>query len=334
MNTVEVALASESCYSCGLLVTMASIARYANQDCHLSFTILDTGITDENYNDILRTVNRLHENCSFQRVHIDENELDGFPVWHGNKTAFARLLLPRIMPASVRHVIYCDVDFLWMIDIEELWMLRDEESPFISARDVNEVVRRWERRWYESVCVHVDMSKYFCTGISFFNLDAFRREDLSRQTIDFIFSHPDVGSADQTALNAVLGGRQKLVEQKWQIFSRDSPVEDIMPPCALHYAGDPPWKISRRSHMLTDVQLLWFRFDASIRGISVWRSLRRHYGPFRIVVSRIVFLVVMGTPPVRALFNAFMRATGRWGFYEKMSRKQFRFMMRFLTFAN
>ena len=139
-------------------------------------------------------------------------------------------------------------------------------------------------------------------------------------------------SADQTALNAVLAGRHRLVEQKWQIFSRDSPVVDIKPPCALHYAGDPPWKISYRSYMLTDVQMLWFRFDASIRKTSVWKSLRRHYGAVRIIASRSLFLVVMGIPPLRFFFDLFMRITGRWGFHELMPTKQFKSVMKSLSF--
>lgn len=331
-NIVEIALASEDNYFCGLLVTATSIAKFASRDCCLSYTIIDTGIANENYDIFRRIVRGIHERCTFRRIRISSDDLKGLPDWHGNKTTFARLLLPQILPADVSHVIYSDVDFLWMCDVAELWRLRDDTSPYISARDVNEYVKGFERRWYQAIGVQVDMTRYFCAGLSFFNLSLFRQEELARQTIDFILKHPDVGSADQTALNAVLGGRHRLVEQKWQIFARDSPVEDIKPPCALHYAGEPPWKFSYKSHMLTDVQLLWFRFDASIRGISVWQSLRRHYGPVRIVLWRVIFLIVMGLPPLRAMFNAFLRATGRWGFCELMSRAQFKAMMRFLRF--
>lgn len=332
MRQIEIALASENNYFCGLLVTASSIARFANNSCRLSFTILDAGISDDNYGFFVNVVGGLHGNSVFNRVHITDDVLKDFPDWHGNKAAYARLLLPEVMPPSVSHVIYCDVDFLWQNDIGELWDLRDDVSPFITTKDANSVVKESEEAWYKSSGYTVDVSRYFCTGLSFFNLDIFRKENLALQAIEFVKRHPDVGSADQTALNAVLNGRQRLVDSKWQTFSRDSPVEDIDPPCVVHYAGDPPWKISRKSHMLTDVQLLWFRFDASVRGISVWKSLRRHYTGLEIIVGRLVFLTIIKIPFFRALFNAFMKSTGRWPFYESMTRPHFKRVMGFLTF--
>lgn len=331
MNQVEIALASENNYFCGLFVTATSIARFANDDCRLSFTILDVGISNNNYNLLVKTVLRFHHDSTFNRVHIKDEELKDFPDWHGNKAAYARLLLPRIMPRSVSHVIYCDVDFLWQDDISELWNLRDDVSALISAKDVNSFVNKFESIWYASKGLKVDVSKYFCSGLSFFNLEIFRKENLDTKTIEFVRRYPDVGSADQTALNAILNGRQRLVNQKWQTFSRDSPIEEIEPPCVIHYAGDPPWKISRKSRMLTDVQLLWFRFNASAREISLWKSLRQHYSVFEIVVYRLVFFTIMKTV-LRSIFNMFMKHTGRWPFYEAMSRSHFKRAMKFLTF--
>ena len=331
MNQVEIALASENNYFCGLFVTATSIARFANNDCRLSFTILDVGISNDNYNLLVKTVLRFHHDSTFNRVHIKDEDLKDFPDWHGNKAAYARLLLPRIMPQSVSHVIYCDVDFLWQDDISELWNLRDDVSALISAKDVNSFVNKFESIWYASKGLKVDVSKYFCSGLSFFNLAIFRKENLDTKTIEFVRRYPDVGSADQTALNAILNGRQRLVNQKWQTFSRDSPIEEIEPPCVIHYAGDPPWKISHKSRMLTDVQLLWFRFNASAREISLWKSLRQHYSVFEIVVYRLVFFTIMKTF-LRSIFNMFMKHTGRWPFYEAMSRPHFKRAMKFLTF--
>ena len=329
---IEIALASENNYFCGLIVTAASIAHFADPDWTLSFTILDNGITDVNYSMLEKTIISQHAHSVLQRIRISDADFLDFPLWHGNKATYARLLLPKLLPTNVTHIIYSDVDFLWMADIKNLWLMKDDETPFITTRDLNATIKDGERRWYEARNKHVDMANYFCAGLSFFNISTFRKNNTAQKAIDFILRHPDVGSPDQTALNAVLDGKQKIIDQCWQRFSRDSPIETLQSPMALHYAGDAPWNISKRSHMLTDVQLLWFRFNASIRKITLWQSLRLHYTPSEIIAYRILFKLVMYTPPLRYIFNLLMSATGRWGFYERLERKQFRALNAVLTF--
>ena len=219
-----------------------------------------------------------------------------------------------------------------MADIAKLWEMRSDNVPFMSTKDLNETIKAVEFNWYKDRSVDVNMDKYFCAGLSFFNLSEFRKHEFASKAITFVHAHPDVGSADQTALNVTLNGAQKIIDQSWQRFSRDSPIETLFAPMALHYAGDVPWKISKRSHMLTDVQLLWFRFNASIRGISLWQSLRLHYSAIEIILNRIIFKTIMNVPIFRWVFNRILARTGRWGFYEKMEKKQFNNLMQLLTF--
>lgn len=332
MEKIEIALASENNYFCGLLITAASIAHFADSDVTLSFTILDNGITDSNYLQLERTLLSQHKHCILNRIKISEQDFSGLPLWHGNRTTWARLLLPKLLSAEVKHIIYSDVDFLWIADIAELWSKKDNVIPFISTKDLNSTIKKGEDNWYKARNIEVDMENYFCAGLSFFNLSYFRENDTAQKAIDFALQHPDVGSPDQTSLNAVLTGRHKIIDQQWQRFSRDSPVETLLAPMALHYAGDVPWKISKRSRMITDVQLLWFRFNASIRKITLWQSLRLHYSAIEIIIYRLLFKLIMGTPPLRWGFNRFLSLTGRWGFYERLNKKQFKTLLDLLTF--
>ena len=331
MTTIQLALASENNYFCGLFVTATSIAHFADRNVTLNFTILDNGITDENYTMLEKAIGLQHPNTTLQRIKISDEHFTDCPTWHGNKAAYARLMLPDILPSSISHVIYSDVDFLWMIDIAKLWSKKNNDIAFLSAKDINAHIKYSESTWYKTRGLSVDMEQYFCTGLSFFNLSIFRKENISRKVIDFISRHHDIGLPDQTALNAILTDNHQLVDQCWQRFSRDSPIETLQSPMALHYAGDAPWNISKRSHMLTDVQLLWFRFNASIRKITLWQSLRMHYTPSEIIAYRILFKLIMNTP-LRWAFNLFLSKTGRWGFYEQLKKQQFRSLWNQLKF--
>ncbi len=330
-DPVQVALASEDNYFCGLLVTGASIAHFAAASADLCFTILDCGISNKNFQLFESIIREQHGKTVIRRLVLSEADFRCFPDWHGNKAAYARLKLPELLK-DISHIIYCDCDFLWIADIAKLWGVRNKNIPLFSTRDLNQAVKKAEQSWYRSHGLEVNIEKYFCSGLSFFNLELFRKQGLSRKAIEFVLAHPDLGSADQTALNAVLNGTQSIVNQSWQRFSRDSPIETLVAPMALHYAGDVPWKISKRSHMLTDVQLLWFRFNASIRRISLWQSLRLHYSAFDIIFYRITFKTIMCVPFFRWAFNLMLSKTGRWGFYERMGHEQFKQLMHLLTF--
>lgn len=317
-DRIAIALAADSNYFCGLMVTATSIARFAHKDAHLVFNILDGGIADSDFAFLEGRIKALHGRSEINRISVDDAQFDGFPIWHGSRMTYARLLLPRLLPDD-DFVVYCDVDFLWMDDIADLWRIRDAAIPLMGTRDVNEVITSSENAWFERNGLKVDIGRYFCAGFVFVNLKVFREEGLAERALDLIRSHPDIPMNDQTALNAVVEGRHRLLPAKWQMFSRDSPIElfDRLP-FVIHYAGDVPWKISKRSHMLTDIQLLWFHFDAAVRGISVWQSLRRHYSACEIVLNRVTFKMVMGFPPLKFAFDALMRKLGRWGFYEKL----------------
>ncbi len=61
--------------------------------------------------------------------------------------------------------------------------------------------------------------------------------------------------------------------------------------------------------MLTDAVMLWFHVMAVIRGETVWRALRRHFSPKKIVVARALFLIMI-TPVASTLFHLSLVACG------------------------
>ena len=83
-------------------------------------------------------------------------------------------------------------------------------------------------------------------------------------------------------------------------------------------AGEAPWKASRITKMLTDVQLLWFDMCAEVFGETRWQSLRKFYKAWEIIVYRAIFLMIFRIPPIHALFRAWLRRTGKGPFEESL----------------
>lgn len=327
MERIELALAANGgAYSDALILTAASIARFASRDVMLRFHILDGGL---DFDKLVSTVGGMRPHVEFNRLEIDEGGFSAFKEFHGSRMTYARLLLPDLLP-SVDHVIYCDVDFLWMANVADLWRLRNDNVPLLGVRDGYEPTARFEGKWIRNHGYGYDCNRYICAGLCLLNLRLQREEKFTRRALQFLEDNPDAPMNDQTALNVLLFDRIGLVAPRWQQFPRMLDPKEFELPVVLHYAGESPWKISHTTHMITDAQLLWFRWRATVFGTSLWQSLRSTYSAHQIILWRMVFLMIMITPLTYACFALFMKCRGAGRFRERIAFGQFRRLMRTL----
>lgn len=309
METIDIALASDHNYLCGLLVTAASMARHASRDVELRFDVLDGGLTESDWADFTRLVSAEHPHCRFRRLDVDSGRFEGFPVWNcGSRMTYARLLLPNMLD-DVNFALYCDVDFLWTADVVELWRLRDESALLMGHPDGWPSTERRERAWFAKHGLPFDFSRYVCAGMLLFNLELFRRSGMAEKLLDFLSCNPDVCYVDQTAINAVVGNIA-LLPRKWHRFSRDMTKTELRGEWAIHFAGDTPWRRDWWTRLINDVQLDWHRFHGELLGIGTWKSLRQFFTVRDIVVRRVLYWMVK-MPVTRVMFFLFLRLIRR-----------------------
>lgn len=313
MELIQIALASDQRYLFGLQVTAASIAHYASHDASLAFHILDGGIQDETFEDFRLLLARIHPHVTVHRHEVNKAVLKDCPEYSGSRLTYARLLLPALLP-EVRHIIYCDCDFLWRADIAELWRERNDAVILQSTRDGVAKTEEREGRWCATHGYKFDPEKYFCAGLSFYNLELFRKMDVSKDVFDFLLRHPDVNCADQSAMNVILFDQVRLLPQKWQRFTRDVTSSDLKEPVVLHYADELPWKRPAWWNLLTDTVLLWHQFHDLLVGTR-GGSLPMFFSLRQIVFKRGLELALR-VPPFKWLFYQVLRLTGRTTYRE------------------
>ena len=132
MDTIDIALAADGGYFCGLFVTACSIAKYASPGARLRFDILDGGLSEGDWALLRDKVAAFHADTEFRRLEVNGAAFKDCLSWHGNHMAYARLLLPDLLP-DADYCVYCDVDFLWMRDIAALWDEKRENIALIST---------------------------------------------------------------------------------------------------------------------------------------------------------------------------------------------------------
>ena len=267
---IEIALASDGGYAVGLMVSAVSIAAFASKSAMLSFTFVDGGFSDSFYEALTRRINAVHPLAEARRVRLDVARFAAFREWRGNKVAYARFMLPELLP-DASYVVYCDVDTLWLADISVLWNLRDRAASVLAVRDPN-IDDTCEREWFESRGFKYDSARYFNSGVMLMNLDLFRRNRLAERAYDILSEFPDSLFADQGPLNIVAGDTLKLLDDSWMRFTTGIVSEDFALPLVCHYVNDVPWKRETLIRECSDARMAWHFFRAGFCGQKIsWR---------------------------------------------------------------
>jgi len=288
VGKIEIALPSDENYVMGLLATAASMAIHVRPSVTLSFNVLDGGITDETFVRFEDKIRQLHAKSVFHRIPVREDAFLDLPAWSGNKMTYARLLLPQSLPA-VDHVVYCDTDFLWTTDIEPLWNLRDDDVPLQGALDMPATVAS-EEQWFAAKRLPFHADHYFGGGLMMMNLRLFREEHTIERAMQFIRQHPDVQFADQSAVNATLGDRTRMLDGRWHTLSLQLNNKLLTMGCGIHLASESPWRRQTKSDVLSDPKIMWHWFYGRLTGVTTWASLRQRFGALDILLRRGAFL--------------------------------------------
>ena len=269
-DRIEIALAADGGYAAGLMVSAVSIATFASKSAKLSFTFIDGGFSDSFYEELTRRINAVHPLAEMRRVRLDVAKFASFREWHGNKVAYARFMLPELLP-DASYVVYSDADTLWLADISDLWSLRDSTASVLAVRDPN-IDDTCEREWFESKGFRYDGARYFNSGVMLINLDLFRKNRLAERAYDILSKFPDSLFADQGPLNIVAGDTLKLLGDRWMRFTSGIAPEDFSLPIVCHYVNDLPWKKEYWTRECSDVRMAWHFFRAGFCGQKVgWR---------------------------------------------------------------
>jgi len=307
---VQIALASDERYFCGLLVTACSIAKCAEKTVALRFYVLDGGIKDEKFILLNNKILAYHPMSEIVRMPVNENDFADCPSWNGSRLIYVRLMLPKLL-SDVDWVIYCDVDFLWMRDVSKLWNERDDKYAFVGVLDPAGWVRIAEEKWCANQGLCSPADEYCCAGLSFMNLKMFRDEHLFEQCMEVNRLHPPYN--DQTIFNVVAHGRKKIVSEVWQCFHWRLTLDYLRQGVVVHHAGNIPWKpLCRKINLLSDATMLWHQLNAEIYGISVWRSLRFWMSPAHIIWHRGLYWL-MQVPGAKTFAKTLFSAIGHPG---------------------
>jgi lipopolysaccharide biosynthesis glycosyltransferase len=255
-------MAADDGYARPLAAAGRSVIRHLGDDRTLELYVLDMGIS---------AGNRAALEASFRQPKVEtiwvtsaQQAVAELPLhaWF-TTAAYARLLIPEVLPQSVDRALYMDCDLVVRRCIGELY---DSDLTGCVARAVPDtgcafVSCPWGvTGWFD---LGLSPSDYnFNTGVMVMDLDAWRRDGIGRAAITYAREHAQRGgehplNVDQEALNATAGRRVLPVNPRWNQqgelfqpacaavmpYSEEVIAQLRSDPWVIHYSNEAkPWK--------------------------------------------------------------------------------------------
>lgn len=180
--------------------------------------IADGGLTEENKRKLLASWDRKRMQVAFVRP--DARAVSSLKLSHHIHTAaYFRLLLPEILPPSIRRVLYLDCDLVVRSDISELWETDLRGLPLAAVQELLSPFVSSPRGLlnYRPLGLAPE-TPYFNSGVMLMDLVQWRNERLGERIIQYIERQErDVRWWDQDGLNAVLAGKWFSLDPRWNV---------------------------------------------------------------------------------------------------------------------
>lgn len=281
VDEIPVVCASDHRYLCGLLTTLWSLCQSASDRACLRFHILDVGLLARDrvaLRRMLGVAGVAEAQIEFHSVSADP--FFHLPQWRGSWGAYARLLLPDLLPND-DFVIYTDIDTLWLRDVAELWALRDNHHALWAVPDGSGMKNlsggRKQQADLQTLGVTVQPHDYFCSGLLLMNLRRLRQDNFVARAQAFLTENiARLRFPDQDLYNCFYPIPETvLLDWRWGEFSKAYGLRDCLAPRVIHYAHAAPW-----NHAPSRAGGFWFQAYARAcqAAGSPWRA---YYARFR-----------------------------------------------------
>lgn len=173
---------------------------------------------------------------------------------------YYRLLIPKLLPKSIKKVIYLDCDTVVLNDISDLWDQAADNHYLLAVPDMWTemlyVSSPFGLKLYQELNIPAD-NKYFNAGVLVLNLEKWRKDEIADKIINYLRLYQEyVIWLDQDGMNAILSGRWGELDPRWNVatmfyrynswfespFDKETYDNIIESPYIVHFTEDKkPW---------------------------------------------------------------------------------------------
>ena len=244
---VTIASCANDAFATGLIMSLASALAQSSGRFIYDFAVLDGGLTEQSQAELIavldRVSSRVQTSYTLRYLRPSKEVTQQLPTRVGNWMAYARLLLPELLP-DADFAVYMDSDILAMRGVEGLWtrgMERQPQSLFVIRLGLFAKTGRGMTRSSTRTITILTLC------LILMNLAWMRQEYPFSGIMNLIngVGRENIKAHDQTILNYITHGTSIEVERANNLvlatkYTLDLPVQyrDVN----LHYVGKTkPW---------------------------------------------------------------------------------------------
>lgn len=169
---------------------------------------------------------------------IDTTKLEMYKSMCGSITigTLFRLKIPEILSVDISKVIYLDADLIFNIDVERLWKIDLSDKIIAGCLDLD-VVNDKTLIWAcdKGIIPH---ESYINAGVLILDLKTIREKyKLEEECLAFLNKYPQCNACDQDALNYVFKDKIKIINGKYNFFTRHVKGQKKITRAVYHYSG-------------------------------------------------------------------------------------------------
>jgi lipopolysaccharide biosynthesis glycosyltransferase len=236
-GTLVVVCAADDAFAMPLAVMACSVLDNLNPKKRLLLYVIDGGITKRNKRKIESSLDL--SRITLKWLTPDFSKLSNLKVSdHISYATYFRILIPDIIPESFHKAIYLDCDLVVIKDLDELWCTSFNGKHLLAVQDMaapymrsSKVLKNYDHCGpylsddtalinYRELGLTGDY-KYFNAGVLVINLDKWREDNISETVINYLHTNKKyVRWWDQDGLNAILAGKWKELDLRWNQGAR------------------------------------------------------------------------------------------------------------------
>jgi lipopolysaccharide biosynthesis glycosyltransferase len=238
--------ACDAGYAMQLATALRSLADANRSAWPLEIYILSSGFSESTKEKIL--LSQPAGSCSVHWAPVDVAQFAGFSILpHISSIAYARLLIPRVLPESISRALYLDTDILVLGDLAPLCQL-DLQGAVVGAvvdQRLDSQVKLGRTTIDGLPFPHVQ--DYFNDGVLLIDVARWRSERIPEGALEYLKRYPDTIYGDQDSLNVACDGSWRKLHSGWNCYQidLDQPLSEMAAaqrPNIIHFHGwSKPW---------------------------------------------------------------------------------------------
>lgn len=168
----------------------------------------------------------------------DKNALSQLTVsMHITYFAYIRLLLPKLLPVSLKKALYLDLDLLIVGDLKPLWDT-DIQNYSLGAITLDDREPHEELIGGQKLLNIPSTAPYLNSGVLLMNLEYFRKTNKMDEMIRFVMEHPGyIKYWDQDVINFFLYDSLLELDKCWNMDDHNAIAHPEIKPIIIHYTG-------------------------------------------------------------------------------------------------